>query len=101
MKKSIFIFLVLFLFFLNGCKSEEGLPPTFQGLVISGVADPDAAPGKQTKPESPAWEAIEEAIASESELGGSAACDFYAQPNQTLYLLIKIYNPGNSTSFCV
>lgn len=93
MKKSIFIFLVLFLFFLNGCKSEEGLPPTFQGLVISGVADPDAAPGKQTKPESPAWEAIEEAIASESELGGSAACDFYAQPNQTLYLLIKIYNP--------
>ncbi|HEY8396262.1 MAG TPA: hypothetical protein VIK96_05735, partial [Bacilli bacterium] len=96
--KYLLIVLIVFLIFFNGCKGSKGLPPTFQGLVISEFSDPKIVPiaaGANQENPFPDEESdlIEDLIEEDIEIGKSDTCDYYAEPNQDLFLIIKIYNP--------
>lgn len=97
-KYLLIVFLIVFLIFFNGCKGSKGLPPTFQGLVISEFSDPKIVPiaaGANQENPFPDEESdlIEDLIEEDIEIGKSDTCDYYAEPNQDLFLIIKIYNP--------
>lgn len=94
----LFGLLLIFVFFLNGCKKDNKLPPTYQGMVISEFEDPKIVPlvdiiNQENPFQNFDGATIEDEIRKDLKLGKDDICDFYTEPEQKFYLIIKIYNP--------
>lgn len=97
-KYLLFGLLLIFMIFFNGCKQDDKLPPTYQGMVISKSADPSIVPLidiiNQDDPfQNFDGETIEDEIRKDLNLKQGDSCDYYTEPNHNFYLIIKIYNP--------